>query len=369
LTRVPRKKGPDVWVFRWRDYSDGKAIETKKVIGGVDQFPRKADALLAVESLRTEINAAQKRLGKITVSEAWRHFQLHELRDPDMRRSPTTIDNYLALFRKHIIPSWGDVPLEEIKAIEAEQWLRSLTELAPASRAKIKSRMCTLFSHAIRHEMCAQNPMEHVRQGSKRVSKPDILALEEIGNLMREVTNPAIRVAVLVAATTGLRRSEVRGLKWKDIDLNRGWLTPERGVVRKDLTSLKNKSSGATIPIPAALVQALQLWRDETQYCADDDWVFASPVKSGRSPYWFDAALVRQLRPAAKRAKITKHIAWHTFRRSLATLLAMKGEGVKVVQELMRHANSRITLDVYTQGDEQAKRKAQEHVNGLFVVT
>lgn len=45
-----------------------------------------------------------------------------------------------------------------------------------------------------------------------------------------------------------------------------------------------------------------------------------------------------------------------------------KGEGVKVVQELMRHANSKITLDVYAQGDEQAKRAAQDHVNGLFVI-
>lgn len=65
---------------------------------------------------------------------------------------------------------------------------------------------------------------------------------------------------------------------------------------------------------------------------------------------------------------VTKHIGWHTFRRSLATLLMKKGEGVKVVQELMRHANSKITLDVYAQGDEQAKRAAQDHVNGLFVI-
>jgi integrase len=110
------------------------------------------------------------------------------------------------------------------------------------------------------------------------------------------------------------------------------------------------------------------MWREETPYRADDDWVFASPSTSGQRPYWFDSALIRQLRPAAKRAKITKHIGWHTFRRSLATLLMTKGEGVKVVQELMRHANSKITLDVYAQGDEAAKRAAQEHVSGLFLL-
>jgi integrase len=83
--------------------------------------------------------------------------------------------------------------------------------------------------------------------------------------------------------------------------------------------------SAATIPIPAPLVEALRIWRDETPYRAGADWFFASPATSGRSPYWFDAAFTRPLRPAAKRANITRHIAWHTFRRSFATLLTAKG--------------------------------------------
>jgi site-specific recombinase XerD len=96
--------------------------------------------------------------------------------------------------------------------------------------------------------------------------------------------------------------------------------------------------------------------------------VFASPSTSGRSPYWFDSALSRHLRPAALRAKITKWIGWHTFRRSLATVLTSKKETVKVVQELMRHADPRITLELYAQGEESSKHAAQEHVSGLFVV-
>jgi integrase len=124
--------------------------------------------------------------------------------------------------------------------------------------------------------------------------------------------------------------------------------------------------SAATIPIPAPLVEALRIWRDETPYRAGADWFFASPATSAIS------VLVRRgihapLRPAAKRANITRHIAWHTFRRSFAPLLTAKGEGVKVVQELMRHANSKITLDIDAQGDEITKRAAQDHVSSLFV--
>ena len=64
---------------------------------------------------------------------------------------------------------------------------------------------------------------------------------------------------------------------------------------------------------------------------------------------------------------ITKHVGWHTFRYSLATLLVKKREGTKVVQELMRHADSRTTLDIYSQSDDEDTRTAQKHGSGLFV--
>jgi site-specific recombinase XerD len=66
--------------------------------------------------------------------------------------------------------------------------------------------------------------------------------------------------------------------------------------------------------------------------------------------------------PAAKRAGITKRIGWHTFRRSLATLLVGVGAPVKLTQEIMRHANSRITLELYAQSTMAAKQELQGRV-------
>jgi integrase len=68
------------------------------------------------------------------------------------------------------------------------------------------------------------------------------------------------------------------------------------------------------------------------------------------------------IRPAVKRAGITKRVGWHTLRHSYATLLKANGEDVKVVQESLRHANSRITLEVYTQATTPAKRQAQSKI-------
>ena len=116
IDRISRAKGPDVWVYRWRELQDdGSRVQRKKTIGTVEQYPKKADVKREVENLRSEINAKAERVGKITVADAWGHFQIHELRDACANRSETTISRYLELFEKNILPEWGNVPLDEVK--------------------------------------------------------------------------------------------------------------------------------------------------------------------------------------------------------------------------------------------------------------
>jgi len=71
------------------------------------------------------------------------------------------------------------------------------------------------------------------------------------------------------------------------------------------------------------------------------------------------------VQPTAKRLGITKRIGWHSFRRTFATLLG-GSEDVKTMQELMRHANSRLTLDLYAQALTPAKRAAHRRLVGLI---
>jgi site-specific recombinase XerD len=92
------------------------------------------------------------------------------------------------------------------------------------------------------------------------------------------------------------------------------------------------------------------------------DWFFASPTMRGKQPNWPDNLMKRHIRPVAKAAGIHKRIGWHTFRHTFGTLLKANGEDVKTVQELLRHANSRITLEVYTQAVTSQKRAAQSKV-------
>jgi integrase len=344
-----------------------------------------------VENLRAAINAASDNFGKMTIRKLWGHFQKEELSrlkdgEPEggeTHRSPTTIECYLDNFRLHIIPRWGDTYVNELKTVAVEKWLGGLKFLhhqrgevlmAPGTKAKLRNQLSCLYSHAIRHELANTDPIKGlvkgsgVRQSSKRVNIPDILTLAEMQAILSGLTEPMHRIAVLIAAVTGLRRSEIRGLKWSDFEFENLWLKLKRGVVRKDRTRLKTEGSKRGVPLTQDLADAVLEWRRVCLYKADDDWVFASPDMNGDAPVWLDVMMDNYIKPAATAAGITKTIGWHTFRRSLASILAAKGEQVKVVQELLRHSNTAITQDLYQQAGAGAKRSAQGHVGGLFVI-
>jgi integrase len=111
----------------------------------------------------------------------------------------------------------------------------------------------------------------------------------------------------------------------------------------------------------------LRRWRRQSGYPEDDDYVFASATMRGEQPYWPDNLMKRHIRPVAKANRISKRIGWHTFLHTFGTLLKANGEDVKTVQELLRHANSRITLEVYTQATTSNTRAAQSRIGRMMV--
>jgi integrase len=167
---------------------------------------------------------------------------------------------------------------------------------------------------------------------------------------------------VLLAATTGLRRSELFALKWSDIDFADRLIKVSRSIYGQVIGSCKTEASQKAVPLAPDVAVELSLWKEKSRYHESDDWVFASPHQNGKLPYWPAILMRRMIRPAATRAGIKKCIGWHTFRHSYATLLIANGENVKVVQELMRHGSARITVDIYSQARSAAKRAAQQRL-------
>jgi integrase len=223
--------------------------------------------------------------------------------------------------------------------------------------------MSALFNHAIRYEWLSQgkNPVTLVRQSAKRVRIPDVLEIEEIQALFAALT-PRERAVVMLDAVTGLRRSELIGLKWSDIDFERLEINVTRSVFRQIVGPCKTEASKRPLPLDPGIADELYSWPLRSEFPRPEDWVFASSSMGGKQPWWPDAILQNYIQPAAKRVGITKRIGFHTFRHTYSTLLKANGEDVKTVQELLRHASSQITLDIYTQAVSTAKRQAQSRV-------
>lgn len=228
--------------------------------------------------------------------------------------------------------------------------------------------MSVVFNHGIRHEICDRNPIQLVRQSAKRKSVPVILSANEVQRLIA-VLRTRERTLVLLAFGTGLRMSELFGLKWGDIDFQKNEISVTRSIVFQVVGPCKTEASQKPVPLASRLAEALRTWVCHTRYCKADDWVFASPAARGQKPYWGQCLMRTIIRPAAARIGITQHIGWHTFRHSHSSLLRANKTDIKVTQELLRHASSRVTLDTYTQAVTAQKRRAQSSVIRLLQKT
>jgi integrase len=367
IIKAERKHGPAVWQFRWSETgSQGQRVYRKRVVGTTEDYPDSEAVREAFRSLiaKPSSGVLDVRPTTMTVGDLCQHFRQRELVQDDNWRSYSTRKNYSFLLKRWIIPRWGKFELGEVRTVEVESWLRSLAR-ARSTCAKIRNLMSVLFNHAWRYEFFDRNPIKLVRQSAKRRTAPSVLIPAEI-KLLLDNLELRERTLVLLAASTGLRQSELFALRWGDIDFSQGTMNVTRSIAYGIVGRCKTEASQKPVPVHPILAKALTEWRGRCHYRDGNDWVFANEHYRGRHPYWGQAILRTIIRPVAERIGIKKWIGWHTFRHTYSTLLRSVGAEFKVMQELMRHSSLRSTIDIYTQAVTPAKRDAQAAVLSLL---
>ena len=167
------------------------------------------------------------------------------------------------------------------------------------------------------------------------------------------------RGMVLLAGCTGLRISEVMGLRWNLIDFESLVMEIREGYARSQVTKLKSERSQDELPLDPDVATIPLEWK---HLCPDTqgDWVFPGPRT--KKPYDSGSLRKKVLKNAASRAKIQGPIGWHTLRHSYRAWLDETGAPLGVQQKLMRHANISTTMNVYGGAFMEAKRKANTSV-------
>ncbi len=371
MQREKRLSGSDVWIYRWYETgTDGTSKYRKAIVGTVATLANETSALKAAQALRIDANqqAPHAEGGPRTVAELIAHYRLKELvGESKGRKAFSTRAAYECYLNRLDSSRWGDLRIDQVKSVAVEEWLDSIKR-AKGTRAKIRNIMSAIFHHAMRYEWVDRNPIKLVRQSAKREKVPEVLELFELQLLLSKLFVRERTLALLDAAT-GLRVSELLALRWSDVDFENLELNVTRSIWHQVVWQLRKDRSFGPSPSQSDSYMAEDLlrWRRQSDYASDDDFVFASETMKGKQPYWPDNLMKRHIKPVARANGINKNIGWHTFRHSFGTLLKANGEDVKTVQELLRHANSRITLDVYTQAVNSNKRAAQSKVVKMMV--
>ena len=369
LKTEKRRSGPDVWVFRWREPTSNNETVKRKIVLGTAKELTKTQAQKKADACRLSLNAPQQEQSdcSMSVAELVAHYQERELGE-NSGRAEKPRKAYLYIFNNYVLPKWGELPLRAVKAVAVEDWLRSLP-LANGSKAKIREVFGAAYRHAIRYELHPTNPIASVRQARKRAVEPEILEPAEIGAILHELVDiEPVRTAFLVAAVMGMRRGEIFGLKWVDVDFKRAILHVRRSYVDGVEGPPKTDSSRRPLPIPPQVLEALKAWKERSSYAAPGDWVFASDVSFGKQPLWPGTLWRRNVVPAIQRAGVIKpKLGWHTLRRSYASLLLSNGISLRVSMELMRHSTPEMTLATYAQTIGDEKRNAGEKVASLVL--
>src|ERR1700730_4560336 len=284
LNLEERKKGPAVWVYRWWEKDvDGKSVRRKLQVGDAGKYPTESAAQAAADALRLTINnhSQRKARHRTTVNTLWEHYTSEELPLKEM----STQDVYTIVVRNWILPRWGQLLLDEVQTVEVERWLRT-TDLADGTRAKIKNVRSALFSHAVRWEFCAHNPISSgiavgtggkrgpstgVRISAKRQKAPLVLSPEQVKQGLAELQFRD-QLLVLLIGALGTRRGEIGALRWMDCDFTKEAFFIQHSYYWRrggHLKATKTEASAKSLPMHPAVKNALLEWKEQSPYRAE----------------------------------------------------------------------------------------------------
>lgn len=332
---------------------------------------------------------AKRITTEITLSEYVEHYI--DMREASGSIEPSTVHDYRKaaqhqLYKggKHAIKdiALSDLTPQKIQAYEA--WLLAPKPRGygyhPVSVIKGHRLLSSALKQAVADGLIASNPMQHVKPPKKRRSAPNALTASDVAKLNAELAKRPLNttiVAAKLAIYTGMRRGEICGLRWQDVDFYNAQLTVARAVGFSDNGSyLKATKTDVirTVPIPSSLVAVLQEWRKQFDDIAeagglanvDRLYVLGDLFGNYKSPQsiskrWGDLAEELDLIGTEGR-RVTFHDLRHTF----ATVAIAGGVDVKTVSSILGHANAAITLNVYASADPSAKRRAAAQIDALL---
>lgn len=300
--------------------------------------------------------------------------------------------------RVHIVPGLQNARVAAVQRADVEALAESMLQAgkSPKTVRNVLTFLHSVFEHAIENGWCAENPVRRAARPRRQRAgdaEPDVqfLTMDELEAVIRvipdetvlrrprptrrsrpgpapppppDVLGPVLRVLILTAAMTGLRQSELLGLRWRDVDWSAQRIRVRNAFTRGEHSS-RGKSDLSTrrsVPMADRVVAELDRWSRRSVYTTETSLVFAHP-QTGRP---LDRSKVtRRFQQACTDAQV-RVITFHELRHTFATRMAAQGVPLRKLQEWLGHADIK-TTQIYMHYAPDAQEVAM--VNDAFALT
>ncbi len=277
----------------------------------------------------------------------------------EFKIKPTTASGYLTSFNHHLFPAWGERPINQITTGDIQAFLNERSHLAEKTLKEMLVLIRAIFRSAKEDKLILENPAESSRLTipSSKKTERKALTQDELTDIIRslgKLSNDDRRLMSLFIFT-GMRRGEVLGLRWEDIDAEAGWIHVVRNAVfpggKNDavIGTPKTEKGKRSIPLDPVLWELLQP-EETTGYVIGGDAPITKMV--------YHRTMQRIER------KIDMHGATaHVFRHSYATMLNATGASPKTIQGIIGHADISTTMNRYVHSDKEQEVEAVKNVS------
>lgn len=294
--------------------------------------------------------------------------------------TPKTIKTYKQIINAYILPRLGNIKLDKLKPLDLQSLYNFMqNELCLSGTTTLRCHEVINISlkHAVQWQMLNKNVATSVTRPKKKKTEMQVLTAEQTNLLLDRIKDLTLYLPVLLSVTTGMRRGEVLGLTWDNIDLDAGvaYIEGQLQKVDNEFKFVPTKTARSrrkivlldyTIPILRDIrkkqtQQRLLLGAEYEEY----NLVCCQANGNPYDPDYVSRNFLRHMNKISSELNIPK-IRFHDLRHTHATLLLSKDIHPKIVSERLGHSSISITLDTYTHVLPDMQKEAANKLNGLL---
>lgn len=278
----------------------------------------------------------------------------------------STLGKTMTIFRLHILPTWRDTLLTDIKPLDLQRYINTLQRDMQMYK-KVTGYFRRLLDVAVKMDVIAVNPFTKIDLPRERkvINKPkqfmdvdEFKAFVEVLDSQYSQINQQAYTLLRLGAFTGMRTEELLALQWRHIDFDNGYVSITQALGRglggsTYIKEPKSRTSKRTLKIDNKMLSVMSSWYDTTKYNGDDNFVFThggNTLQPLRPNKW--------LHDVSDRYGVAVGLSMHKLRHTWATLALDQGATVKQVQTYLGHADASITLNVYSDITKRASDEA-----------